>query len=62
MLTDPLKMEVVSPRFWMTPLRKVSVETIAETGRTYFLLDNKIIAVARRSREELPDGRPAYPC
>lgn len=55
-MPEPLKMELVSPRFWMTPLRKVSVETIAETGRTYFILDGKIIAVAKRINPEDRDG------
>lgn len=62
-MADPLKMEVVSPRFWMTPLRKVEVETIAETGRTYFLFGGKIIAVAKRVQtQEEADGRIAWPC
>jgi hypothetical protein len=51
-MAEPLKMEVVSPRFWMTPLRKVTTETNEVTGRTYFILDGKIIAVAKKLNEE----------
>ena len=58
-MADPMKMEVVSPRFWMTPLRKVSVETIPETGRIYFILAGKIIAVAKRIKAEDRDGLAA---
>jgi hypothetical protein len=40
-------MEVATPGFFSVPLSKVTIETNAETGRTYFLLDGKIIAVAK---------------
>jgi hypothetical protein len=51
-MPEPLKMEVATPGFFSVPLRKVQIETVAETGRTYFILDGKIIAVAKRFKPE----------
>lgn len=48
----PLKMEVTAPNFFSVPLRKVQIETVPETGRTYFILDGKIIAVAKPLKPE----------
>ena len=42
-----LKIEAAVPNFFFIPMKKVEIATNAETGRTYFLLDGKIIAVAK---------------
>lgn len=43
-----LKIEVSVPNFFFLPTKKMEVESRPETGRTYFILDNKIVAVGRR--------------
>jgi hypothetical protein len=52
MRPDSLKIEIATPAFFSIPLRRVAIETVAETGRTYFILDGKIIAVAKRVRPD----------
>jgi hypothetical protein len=45
---DKLKIELAADNFFSIPLRKVQIETVVGTGRTYFVLDGKIVAVAKR--------------
>lgn len=42
----PVRIEVQSPEFFTTPLKKIEVEENAGTGRTYFLKAGRIVAVA----------------
>lgn len=49
-MADPtLKIELSVPNFFAIPLKKVNIETVPETGRTYFIFQDRIVAVARRS-------------
>jgi hypothetical protein len=49
-MSDPsLKIELSVPNFFAIPLKKVDIETVPETGRTYFIFQGRIVAVARRS-------------
>lgn len=46
---DPaLKIEAAIEGFFAVKMKRVQIEHVPETGRTYFLLDGKIIAVAKR--------------
>lgn len=56
-MAAPLKMEVTAPNFFSVPLRKVTIETSAIAGRTYFILDGRIVAVAKPRTQEDADGR-----
>jgi hypothetical protein len=47
-LSDKLKIEFSDPQFFSIPLKKVEIETVPATGRTYFIHQGKIVAVARR--------------
>lgn len=47
-MTERLKIEVAVPNFFALPMKRVATEEPQWTGRTYFLLDGKIVAVARR--------------
>jgi hypothetical protein len=38
-----------SPGFFAIPLKKVDIEAVPATGRTYFLFKDRIVAVAVRS-------------
>lgn len=44
-----LKIELSTPGFFSIPLKKVDIETVPGTGRTYFIYQDRIVAVARRS-------------
>lgn len=44
-----LKIEFSAPNFFAIPLKKVAIETDANTGRTYFIYAGAIVAVARRA-------------
>lgn len=55
-MVDKLKMEVAAPGFFSVPLRRVRIETVVETGRTYFILDDRIIAVAKPLHPGGPQG------
>lgn len=48
-----LRMEIVAPKFFSIPMKKIVVETNENCGRTYFLKDGKIVGVAK---EEDPRG------
>jgi hypothetical protein len=43
----PVRLEVASPDFFATPLKKLTVEQNAGTGRTYVLKGGRIVAVAK---------------
>jgi hypothetical protein len=43
-----LKMEIAAPDFFSIPLKRVEIETVRETGRTYFIHRGAIVAVAKR--------------
>lgn len=43
-----LKIELFVPNFFFLPMKRVEVEAQPETGRTYFILDGRIVAVGRR--------------
>jgi hypothetical protein len=52
-MTEPaLKIEVAAPNFFSIPLKRVEIETVRETGRTYFIHNGRIVAVARRAQSE----------
>jgi hypothetical protein len=51
-MTDKLKIEISVPNFFFIPMREVEIESVPATGRTYFLKDRRIIAVATRSSEK----------
>lgn len=42
-----LRIEFAAADFFAIPLRKVEIESLPETGRTYFLFKGRIVAVAR---------------
>jgi len=44
-----LKIEVAVPNFFAIPLKKVEIESSPATGRTYFIYQGCIVAVAIRS-------------
>jgi hypothetical protein len=46
-----LKIEIAAPGFFAVPLKKVEIETVRETGRTYFIYRGAIVAVARKGGE-----------
>lgn len=46
------KIELAAPGFFAAPMKRVVTECIEETGRTYFLLDGKIIGVAKCVKPE----------
>ena len=51
-LTTPepkLKIEFAADNFFFIPMKKVEIETVPATGRTYFLHRGEIVAVARRT-------------
>jgi hypothetical protein len=48
-MTAPIsisKFEIVDPRFFFIPFRSMTVENDPGTGRTYFIKDDKVVAVA----------------
>lgn len=53
-LSGKLRIVVAVPNFFSMPLKRMAVESRPETGRTYFLLDGRIVAVARRGEESEP--------
>ena len=42
------KFEVVAPNFFFIPFKKMTVESDPVTNRTYFVKDDKVVAVALR--------------
>jgi hypothetical protein len=51
-----LKMEIAVPKFFALPMKKVEVESAPFTGRTYFILDGRIVGVARRMPAEVENA------
>ncbi len=49
---EKLKIEIAVPNFFSIPMKKVAIESPGETGRTYFIYQNEIVAVARRVETE----------
>lgn len=47
-----LKIEAAVPNFFAIPMKKVEIETVPETGRTYFIFGGKIVAVAKRGESD----------
>lgn len=48
-MTEPrLKIEMAVPNFFSIPLKKVEIEAVPETGRTYFIFQGRIVAVGKR--------------
>jgi hypothetical protein len=48
-MTTPIsvsKFEIVDPRFFFIPFRSMTVENEPGTGRTYFIKDDRVVAVA----------------
>lgn len=58
MATEKLKIELATPDFFSIPMKKIALESVPGTGRTYFLYRDEIVAVARRVAE--PSGSPAH--
>jgi hypothetical protein len=54
MTEEKLKIELAVPNFFALPMKKVEIENLPGTGRTYFVYDGKIVAVARRSEPSVP--------
>jgi hypothetical protein len=51
-MTDTkLKIEIAVPNFFAIPTKKMEIESVPGTGRTYFLYRDEIVAVARRVEE-----------
>ncbi len=48
MTADKLRIELAVPGFFAIPLKKVEIETVPATGRTYFLVRGNIVAVGVR--------------
>lgn len=42
-----LKIEIAVPNFFAIPTKKMEIESAPGTGRTYFIYQNEIVAVAR---------------
>lgn len=51
MARQGLKLEITTEEFFATPLKKLSVEDVPATGRTYFLKRGRIVAVATQPGE-----------
>lgn len=51
-MADSVKLLLASPDFYKAPPKKIKVEDCAVADRTYFIFNNKIVAVADRSQEE----------
>lgn len=47
-----LKMELLVREFFTIPARKIETEEQPHTGRTYFVHDDRIVAVAKTEPEE----------
>lgn len=47
--TGKLKIEAAVPEFFSIPMKKVEIETVPATGRTYFIHQGRIVAVAHRT-------------
>lgn len=47
-MAGKLKIEAAVPNFFSIPLKKVEIESIPATGRTYFIHQGRIVAVATR--------------
>ncbi len=45
-----LKMELLLREFFSIPPRQIKTEEVPETGRTYFVHKDRIVAVARSQR------------
>lgn len=46
-----LKMEIATDNFFAIPLKKVEIESVPATGRTYFIYRGEIVAVAKQTEE-----------
>lgn len=51
MKANPIKLLITTEEFFATPLKKLSVEDVPATGRTYFLKRGRIVAVATQPGE-----------
>ena len=51
MLTNKLRIEFSVTGFFFLPMKHMEIETNEGTGRVYFLYNNKIVAVAVRSKQ-----------
>jgi len=51
MAESALKIEIAATDFFRIPMKKVEIETVPATGRTYFIYNKQIVAVARRSEQ-----------
>lgn len=52
---EKLRIEFAVPDFFAIPLKRVEIESVPETGRTYFIHRGAIVAVARRKPETQTD-------
>lgn len=52
-----LKIEASVPEFFSIPMKKVEIETVPATGRTYFIFGGRIVAVAHRTEAAGDDTR-----
>lgn len=52
MKEQSLKIELAVPNFFAIPLKKIEIEAVPETGRTYFIFQDRIVAVASRSANQ----------
>lgn len=48
-----LKIEFAAERFFSMPLKKIEIETVPATGRTYFIYRDEIVAVAKRAEDRV---------
>lgn len=55
-MSTALRIEVATPNFFSIPLKKVEIETVPATGRTYFLYRDQIVAVAVRGENKPSNG------
>ena len=47
-----IKIELSVPNFFFLPMKRVELEAKPETGRTYFIFENRIVAVGKREQAQ----------
>ena len=53
-MSEPaVKIEFATKDFFFIPMKKVEIETVPETGRVYFIFQDRIVAVAKRGETDV---------
>ena len=51
-MPEKLKIEVKAANFFALPLKRVEIESVPETGRTYFVFEGRIVAALTMGQED----------